>query len=317
MGEGINRRIRLIEAFLVELKQIRCFVAVAESLHFGHAAARLRIAQPSLTYHIQRLEEELQTTLLHRTKRRVELTGAGRKFLEDARDLLARADSAALTARRTGVGEAGRIRVAVGYCMDHVDVSKAVGVFNQRHQSIRVELQTMAVPLQFAALRDDRLDVGFVRPPVTDAALKHAVLSREPMIVAMRPNHALASRATIALSSLANEPFVLPPQPIVPVYHDFVLKACREAGFVPNAPHEADHLHLALGMVAAGSGVALVPTSARRMTQFRLAFVVLRPAPPEFEVAVAWRRDDTSERVTEFLKNAREVVERSNRRSRA
>jgi DNA-binding transcriptional LysR family regulator len=104
---------------------------------------------------------------------------------------------------------------------------------------------------------------------------------------------------------------------IVPVYHDVVLKACREAGFVPNAPHEADHLHLALGMVAAGSGVALVPASVRRMTQFRLAFVVLRPAPAGLEVAVAWRRDDTSERVNEFVKTAREVVERSNRRARA
>ena len=128
----------------MELKQIRYFVALAESLHFGHAAATLRIAQPSLTYQIQRLEEELQTTLLRRTKRRVELTGAGRKFLEDARDLLARADSAALTARRTGVGDAGRIRVAIGYCMDYVDVSKALSAFNQRHQSIRVELQSMA-----------------------------------------------------------------------------------------------------------------------------------------------------------------------------
>jgi len=137
------------------------------------------------------------------------------------------------------------------------------------------------------------------------------------MIVAMPPNHPLASKATISLSSLANEPFVLPPQAIVPAYHDFVVKACREAGFVPNAPHEADHLHLVLGMVAAGSGVALVPASARRMTQFRLAFVVLRPAPPELEVAVAWRGDDTSERATQFLKAAREVVEQSNRRSRA
>ena len=200
----------------MELKQIRCFVAVAESLHFGHAAAKLRIAQPSLTYQIQRLEKELQTSLLRRTKRRVELTDAGRQFLENARDVLARADSAALSARRAGLGEAGRIRVAVGYCMDHLDVSKAVSVFNQRHEAIRVELQTMAVPLQFAALRDDRLDVGFVRPPVTDPSLTYEVLSREPMIVAMRSKHPLARKAGIPLSNLANEPFVLPLQAAVP-----------------------------------------------------------------------------------------------------
>jgi DNA-binding transcriptional LysR family regulator len=300
----------------MEFKQIRCFVAVAESLHFGQAAAKLHMAQPSLTYQIQRLEAELQTTLLRRTKRRVELTGAGRKFLEDARDVLARADSAALTARRTGLGEAGRLRVAVGYCMDHVDVSKAVGVFNRRHESIRVEVQTMAVPLQFAALRDDRLDIGFVRPLATVAGAKYEVLSREPMVAAIPSNHPLARKAGIPLSNLANEPFVLPPQAIVPVYHEFVLKACREAGFVPNAPHEADHLHLMLGMVAAGSGVALVPASARRMTQFRLAFIGLRPPPPELEVAVAWRRDDSSDRVNDFLKTAREVLGRSKRQSR-
>ena len=300
----------------MELKQIRCFVAVAESLHFGQAAAKLHIAQPSLTYQIQRLEKELQTTLLRRTKRRVELTDAGRKFLEDARDVLARADSAALSARRAGLGEAGRIRVAVGYCMDHVDVSKAVSVFNQRHEAIRVELQTMAVPLQFAALRDDRLDVGFVRPPVTDPSLKYEVLSREPMIVAMSSKHPLVRKAGIPLSNLANEPFVLPLQAAVPVYHELILKACREAGFVPNAPYEADHLHLVLGMVAAGRGVALVPASARRMKQFRLEFVAVRPAPPEFEVAVAWRRDNSSENVNEFLKAAREVVARSNRQAR-
>jgi len=179
-----------------------------------------------------------------------------------------------------------------------------------------VELQTIAVPLQFAALRDDRLDVGFVRPPVTDAALKYEVLRREPMIVAMPSNHPLARKAAISLFQFANEPFVLPPQAIVPVYHDLVLKACREAGFLPNVPHEADHLHFVLGMVAAGSGVAVVPESARRMKQFRLAFVTLRPAPSDFEVAVAWRGDDTSERVTQFLTIARGVIARSNRRSR-
>jgi DNA-binding transcriptional LysR family regulator len=194
-----------------------------------------------------------------------------------------------------------------------VQVSEAVSVFNQRHEVIR---QTMAVPLQFAALRDDRLDVGFVRLPVTDPLLKYEVLTREPMIVALRSKHPLARKAGISLSNLANEPFVLPLQVAVPLYHDLIVKACLEAGFVPNAPHEADHLHFVLGMVAAGGGVALVPASARRMKQCRLAFVTVRPAPTEIEVAVAWRRDDSSEKVNEFLKTAREVVGGSNRQAR-
>jgi DNA-binding transcriptional LysR family regulator len=291
----------------MELTHLRYFVAVAESLHFSQAAAKLRIAQPSLTYQIQRLEQELQTQLLRRTKRRVELTDAGRKFLDDARDLLARADRAALVARRTGLGEAGRLRIGVGYCMDHIGVSQAVSSFNKRYEAIRVELQTMAVPLQFAALHDDRLDVGFVRPPITDPSLAGETLTEEPMLVALPPNHRLARKSTVSLSAFAKDPFILPPQTAVPVYHDLVLKACRNAGFVPNAPHEADHLHLLLGMVAAGSGVALVPASARRMRHFRLAFASLHPAPPSLQVAVAWRKHDTSSMVSEFLSVSRRV----------
>src|SRR5205814_4474501 len=107
--------------------------AVAEALHFGRAAESLQIAQPSLSHQIRQLETELQTTLLHRTKRRVELTEAGRLFLEEARDILSRADRAALRARRTGGGMKSRLRVAIGSCMDQTAVLSSLRVFS-RHQ---------------------------------------------------------------------------------------------------------------------------------------------------------------------------------------
>jgi DNA-binding transcriptional LysR family regulator len=294
----------------VELRHLRYFVALADTLHFGRAATKLRIAQPSLTHQIKQLEAELQTPLLRRTKRRVELTDAGQKFLDEARQILARTDRAALIARRTGSGEVGRLRIAVGYCMDHENVSKAVSLFSGRHQQIRVELQTMAVPQQLDGLREDRLDVAFIRPPVTEPAVTGEIVRRESFVVALPPNHRLAGRREVSLSTLANEPFILPPQSVVPVFHDLVLSACREAGFVPNAPHEADHLQLVLGMVAAGSGVALVPESIRKMKYHRVAIASPRPSLPELQVAVAWRRDDTSTIVSEFVKTAREVFGR-------
>jgi DNA-binding transcriptional LysR family regulator len=293
----------------LELRHLRYFVALADTLHFGRAAAKLRIAQPSLTHQIQQLEAELQTPLLRRTKRRVELTDAGGKFLQEAREILARTDRAALIARRTGRGEVGRLRLAVGYCMDHQHVSKAVSLFNRRHHGIRVELQTMAVQEQLEALREDRLDAAFVQPPITEPSVTGETVSRESFVVALPPNHRLAGKRELSLSTLANEPFILPPQSIVPVFHDLVLRACREAGFVPNAPHEADHLQLVLGMVAAGSGVALVPESVRKMNR-RVAFASPRPSPPELQVVVAWRREDTSTIVSEFVKTAREVLGR-------
>src|SRR5829696_5021451 len=122
----------------MDMRHLRYFVAVAESLHFGQAAAKLQIAQPSLSHQIRQLEDELQTVLLRRTKRRVELTDAGRSFLEDARDILARADRAAMIARRVGRADSPGLRVGVGFCMDQSNVAAAVGRYNARHRDVQV-----------------------------------------------------------------------------------------------------------------------------------------------------------------------------------
>jgi DNA-binding transcriptional LysR family regulator len=115
-------------------------------MHFGQAAARLQIAQPSLSYQIRHLGTELQTTLLRRTKRRVELTEAGGVFSQEARDVLARADRAAMMARRAGRSEAPRLRIGVGYCMDQSDVAAAVGIYNAHHADVQVELKRCQFP---------------------------------------------------------------------------------------------------------------------------------------------------------------------------
>jgi DNA-binding transcriptional LysR family regulator len=292
----------------VELRHLRYFVTLAECLHFGQAAAKLQIAQPSLSHQIQQLEAELQTTLLRRTQRRVELTDAGRIFLDEARDILAHTDRAAVVTRRAGRGDAVRLRVGVGYCMDHLDTSKTVGMFNKAHEPVHVELHTMSAGAQIAALNDGRLDVGFVRPPVSDTSLSTQVLVREPFVAALLSNHRLARKRPLPLSALAREPFVVPPRNSVPVYHDLVLRACREAGFIPHAPHEADHVLLMLGMVAAGAGVALLPASARKIKQNRVTLVTLRPSHAMLETVVTWRRSDTSPFVEEFIRVARNVM---------
>jgi DNA-binding transcriptional LysR family regulator len=292
----------------VELRHLRYFVMLAESLHFGHAAAKLQIAQPSLSHQIQQLEAELQTTLLRRTRRRVELTEAGRIFLEEARDILARSDRAAVVARRAGRGDAVKLRVGVGYCMDHMNATRIVGLFNRARDHVHMELHTMAVAPQIDALKEGRLDVGFVRAPVNDAALNGEVLVREPFVAALPLSHRVAKRKSVALSALAQEAFVLPPRPAVPVYHDLVLRACREAGFIPNAPHEADHVLLMLGMVAAGTGIALVPASARKVKHAGVTYVTLRQSHALLETVVTWRRDDTSSLVDEFLNIARQLM---------
>ena len=234
----------------MELRHLRYFVAVAEALHFGRAAGQLHIAQPSLSHQIRQLETELQTTLLRRTKRRVELTDAGRLLLEEARDILGRADRASMMTRRAGHGDVGTLRIGVGYCMDHRLVGRVVSLFTGRRQATRVELHTMSVPAQFTALRDNQIDVGFVRPPIPDVTLNSDILTREPLLAALPAKHRAARKSVVELSALGKEPFILPPRDLVPVFHDQVLRACRDAGFVPDAPHEADQLQLVLSMVA-------------------------------------------------------------------
>ena len=117
------------------------------------------------------------------------------------------------------------------------------------------------------------------------------------------------------MSALANEPFVLPPREAVPMFHDVVLRACRETGFVPQAPHKVDHLHMVIRMVAAGAGAALVPASARKVDQDRVIYRALRPSPDRLETAIAWRREDTSATLAEFIRVARRSLRHGDCRS--
>ena len=294
----------------MELRHLRYFIAVAELLHFGRAARRLRISQPSLSHQIQQLEADLQVKLLDRTRSRVELTEAGRLFLEEAGEIVARADRAAQVAQRVASNGTSRLRVGAGFCTDHAFVVSAVCAFNQRHATVRVDIETMAVANQIAAVRDERLDVGFVRSAAVEPPLAAVTLYVEPLVVAMPRNHHLTRRQRIPLSALAVEEFVLVPRHAVPVYYNTVVHTCRTAGFVPEAPHEADHVRLILGLVASGFGISIVPSSARTA---RVRGVVFRPVDDDeahVETALAWRQD-APPTVLEFVELVRSMVERS------
>lgn len=199
------------------------------------------------------------------------------------------------------------LRPSNDYCSDQFGIGALLGAFNAHHPGVHVETQTMSVPAQLAALVDGQLDVAFARPPVTDHSLASELVISEPLVAALPPNHSFASRGRLPLSALAGEIFVLPPRDIVPVFHSVVFKACRAAGFVPRAIHEADHLHVVLGLVAAGAGVALVPASARKIHHGKLTYHSLHPSPDKVETALAWRRDDKSPAVAAFLSTVHRV----------
>ena len=284
----------------MELRHLRYFVAVAEELHFSRAAQRLLVSQPPLSQQIKDLEREVGTLLLTRTRRRVELTQAGRTFLKDAKDILSRVDVAAKSAQRAGQGHEGR--VVVGY-MAYAAIEllpRALQAFGRQFPQVEVVPERMVSIEQARALREKRIDIGLVCTPFPKTGLEIEVVLREPLVVALAQNHKFARRQRIPLSSLADEPFIFTRRLCDAGYLGQVTKICRSVG-VEMKVREAHDEDAILPMVAAGLGICLVPASARKIRHAGVLFRDLEECPGRIELAVAWRKQDTSVLVRNFV----------------
>ena len=284
----------------MELRHLRYYVAVAEELHFGRAAARLGIAQPPLSQQIRRLEDELGVLLLRRTRRRVELTEAGRVFLEEARRTLAQAEQAMRAAQRAQRGEIGRLDIGYVGSAAYDALPEALRAFRDRFPDVELGLHELSTAQQAQALHERRLDVGFLRPPLYDAALVHEVIVREPLVVALPATHPLASQRRIPLRALATEPFILYPRSVAPGPYDQLMSLCRAAGFSPRVTQEAVEMQTIAGLVAAGIGVALVVATVQDLRSGGVVYRALADAAPTMDLALAWCADDPSRVLAAF-----------------
>jgi len=297
----------------MELRHLRYFLTVAEFLHFGRAAEQLRIAQPSLSHQVLQLESELQTKLFERSKKRVRLTESGQLFLEETRQILEHVDRAALIARSGKDGPTERLKIGFAYWTDMTKVCAAIKRFDESHPKVRVELHNMEGSRQIAALREGSLDVGFVRPPITDPAVRSEFLMAEPFVVALSKAHRLAAQKRIVLSTLKQEPIIIGKREELPFFYDLTLKLFNDAGFVPNVHDEVDYPSMLLTLVATGIGVSMVPASIRKIQSAGLVFLPLHPSSRILETALAWRANSVPAILTDFLQIMR-VVASSNRR---
>src|SRR5215475_15690071 len=169
----------------MEFRHLRSFVAVAEELHFGRAAARVHIVQPALSRQIRALEDEIGIRLFERDRRRMALTPAGTAFLDEARSLLEHADRAVEAARRADRGELGSLRIAYVPAMVSTGLPEIVRSFRQRYPGVDVRLQEMTPATQVEALLGERVDVGFVRGPIHEPALAAETVLEEPLVAAL------------------------------------------------------------------------------------------------------------------------------------
>jgi DNA-binding transcriptional LysR family regulator len=279
----------------MELRQLRYFVAVAEELHFRRAAERLHISQPPLSQQIRSLEDELGFALLLRTRRRVQLTPAGEAFLRDARAILGELDGAVATARRIDAGQTGRLRVGfVGSALLSL-VPGTVERFRSSRPGVAIDLRERSTVDQLRAVSAGVIDVGLVRPPIEDeAGLRAETVLRERTIAALPAGHALASSTRVSMRRLAAEPLVLFPRAQAPGFHDLLIDALAGAGAGPRVIQYAPEMLTIIGLVAAGTGVSLVPASVSRLALDGVAYRPVTGAPRSELVAITRAGDDSA-----------------------
>lgn len=280
---------------------MRCFVAVAEELHFGRAAERLYVAQSAVSQQVKRLENELGVELLFRNKRRVSLTEAGRVFLEEARSTLRQAGKAAEAAKRASRGEIGRLAVGFIGPTTYNIVPGVLGTYRRRFPDVELILHEWTSAQQTERLRDGYLQVGFVRAPVDTGALVVEHTFREPVVVVLPEGHPLADLDTVPVEKLADDPFIFVPRHKEPHSFDRYISLCQQAGFTPRIVQESYHVHILAALVAAKIGVGMAPASVAKQRWDGVVYRRLRSPAAEVETAVVRHPDETSPVVRTFL----------------
>jgi DNA-binding transcriptional LysR family regulator len=291
----------------IDFRRLRYFLAVAEELHFGRAAARLGIAQPPLSQQIQRLERELDTQLFVRTRRTVSLTDAGRALMEETRSILINVQGAISRVARAGRGETGVISVGFAASVMFQELPRIIRRFRTQYPDVRLDLRELPTALQLTGLRVGDLDVGFVREPAPDPTLHLETVLREPLLIAVGKDHRLAARSRIRLQDLSQEDFVLFPEDVAPGLHRQVLALCQNAGFVPRVVQVSRELHTTVSLVAAGVGVTIIPGSVTKMGSTGVRYQPIRSVRVGTRIDMAWRVDNARPVLNAFLGVVRNI----------
>lgn len=298
----------------MEWHTLRSFVAVAEEGHITRAAERLNTRQPPLSLRIGALEKRLDVQLFRRKPRGVELTAAGQVLLIHARTMLEQHAKALDAVQRAGRGELGRLCIGtVPTGPMHPLMPSSVRQFRERYPDASVTLEECLRDELLQRLRDEQVDVAFMRSVPDDASgLAVEILLSEPMVVALPRGHALSKRGAtvpVAMRDLKGEPFIVFARQQGPAFYDSTLAACQRAGFSPRIAQEAPRITTALGLVAAGLGVTVVPASMHRIALDGVVFRAIDDrAGLKAVLALGWRKNDASPALANFVALVRRLA---------
>ncbi|MFF3272221.1 LysR substrate-binding domain-containing protein [Streptomyces chrestomyceticus] len=288
---------------MLDLRQLRYFVTVAEEEHVGRAAERLHISQSPLSRQIAQLEKSLGLTLFERGQQRIRLTSDGRVFLAEATALLRHADRLENLGRRLGRGDEGGLCIGyVGDAMHTGLLPRALRTLNEERPGIHVALYDLTATQQFEGLRQRSLDIALVPepPPESDPDLRSTLLLKDPLMLTMPSGHPLADAAGIRPADLDGQPWIAVQDSQDHVWRDDFVAACAAAAFTPDIRFEAPEPLTALGLVASGLGNAFVQKS---MLHGDLSGVAVRELPwfrRTVPLWAAWHRTDLRPVVASF-----------------
>jgi DNA-binding transcriptional LysR family regulator len=285
---------------VIELRHLRYFVALAETLHFGRAAERLHMSQPPLTRAIAALERDLGAKLLERNSRRAQLTPAGRRFLEDARLTLATFDQSVRNAQAAERGELGALSIGFMMHAAHTVLPRLMRRYMQHHPGVHVELREMLPDALPDAVLKGRFDAAITFDPGPIRGLSARKIHREPLCLVAPEGHRLAGQADVAAQDLEGEPLIATPPEGSPTLRDEVVRFCRSGGVAPVFRLEAQLQQTILSLVAEGLGIALVPES---MSRLGLPGVVFRPLQeaPNVSHLLVWSATNANPALAQFL----------------
>jgi DNA-binding transcriptional LysR family regulator len=263
----------------MDLRQLHYFVTVAEERHLRRAAERLHLSQPPLTRHIKALEEELGVELFTRTPRGMALTDAGETLLRDARAVFGMVESAAERARRSGLGQLGRLDVGIYGSATFGAVPDVLNRFRARHPDVEIQLHYAQSPAQVSALRQGRVTIVFERLLPNDADIEIELVAREPLVVAVNENHRLAGLKSVELTQLRTETLRIGNAPMEAAR---LVEMCHRHGFEPHFAPAASDVIMSTLLTAIGTEVALVPTSMTNVKFPGVRYVPLQASPDAY-----------------------------------
>ncbi|TDD10302.1 LysR family transcriptional regulator [Nonomuraea deserti] len=293
----------------MEIRWLEAFIAVAEELHFGRAAARLRLAQSPLSQTIRRLEKDLGVRLFDRSTRSVALTPAGQAFLPHAHRVFEELELGRQSTRATAGEVYGTVSIGFFGALNHLTLPPLTRAVRQRYPEVTLSLTARVMTREgVEQLEQGGLDLAFVGLPISHSPVRTRLIGREPIGAALSIDHPLAGQKAISLVDLAEDGFITPPAAAGSALQESTLRACVTAGFRPRVVQEITDAYMILTLVSAGVGVALVPSSVAGIMSSAAVFVPLRDEPTYVDHALAWREDNPSPVLRAVLEVAEEVL---------